>query len=41
VEHHCDDALLDASAWRIDATHVLLTVRIGSTPDECWEQDEA
>jgi len=40
VEHHCDDALLDASAWRIDATHVLLTVRIGSTPDECWEQDE-
>lgn len=41
VEHHCDEHLLEASAWRIDATHLLLVVRIGATPDECWEQDEA
>lgn len=41
VEHHCDDHLMEVSAWRIDATHLLLVVRIGATPDECWEQDEA
>lgn len=40
VEHHCDDHLEEAAAWRIDATHVLLTLKIGATPDECWVRDE-
>lgn len=40
VEHLCDDRLEDVSAWRIDATRVLLVLRIGATPDECWVRDE-
>lgn len=40
IEHYCDEDILDASAWRIDAMHLLLSLRIGATPDECWEQDQ-
>jgi hypothetical protein len=40
LEHQCDDSLEEAQAWRIDAGHVLLVLRVGATPDECWVRDE-